>query len=55
MGGSIGGKSIGPEIYRREIGKRRREKDGGRKLAGTGNFFWRDMFFGGEREPTRLF
>ena len=21
-------------------------------MAGTGNFFWRDMFFGGEREST---
>ena len=57
-----GGESIGREIYRREIGKRKREKEGGKKITGknwwdgklflAGYVFWRDMFFGGEREPT---
>ena len=44
------GKSREREKSRREmIG---REKKGGEKLAGTGKFFWRYIFFGGEREPT---
>ena len=48
-----GGKSREREKSRREmIG---REKKGGEKLAGTGKFFWRYIFFGGEREPTRNF
>ena len=42
----MGGKSIGREIYRREIGKRGREKDGGKKIAGK-NWRGRESFFGG--------
>ena len=40
------GKSIGREIYRQEVEKRKWEKDGGEKIAGKNRRGW-EILFGG--------